>query len=635
MSFGGHFFKGHKYIIESICPGSLNICFLGGSSSRKAVTEFRRKVINLFREQLPQHIRPVVPGSPVSSGNSLGGPWDETPHGQVDDSSLSTTRINLPLIPGSMSCENHSRLLHKQRRNIAEGEAGQSDIHHSRVTHANSNLFEHKPAAMHSDVGDRWKAAPKIKISESPTAGVPVIENVCHHLAQRVAELFSTETSRPKVILVGRGKYNPIHKMHLRHFVIARQYLEERTRFSVLGGLLIPKHATEVRQRCRTRPREIIPPRHRLAMARAAVGGSPWLTVDSWEITRRRILDYLSTLDHVRQLFEQRFPELTLPVRFVLLVAPDQLLRLNLEELRDAGHECITVCRPQEHERLLAQMGTRWRHVAHVVEDNALLSADLESTSSSKLRQALITGRLDAITPKVPGAVRDYIKRHHIAEKMAGKEAWAKWDKEFADGEVRFVFFFSSQAQLIFLFTGRKRPRLPSQPQEDRQREHNLHQDLIFLTGTIVVGMSGEIGGVGSPTKRIGGCCVSGRDHLEIKRGLVAGFSLDAGVLTILSDGRRFDDSMASSASTARTGSDDGTKVDQYELGGHFLTFIENLYTLVAQDHGNDTALSRNVDLNLPHYPSLGYFSLLTSVTRSCQYAPHFPQQNLIYGSNS
>ena len=82
---------------------------------------------------------------------------------------------------------------------------------------------------------------------------------------------------------------------------------------------------------------------------------------------------------------------------------------------------------------------------------------------------------------------------------------------------------------------------------------------------------------------------------------------------------------MASSASTARTGSDDGTKVDQYELGGHFLTFIENLYTLVAQDHGDDTALSRNVDPNLPHYPSLGYFSLLTSVTRSCQYAPHFP----------
>ena len=171
-------------------------------------------------------------------------------------------------------------------------------------------------------------------------------------------------------------------------------------------------------------------------MARAAVGGSPWLTVDSWEITRRRILDYLSTLDHIRQLFEQRFPGIVAPVRFVLLVAPDQLLRLNLDELKDAGHECITVCRPQEHERLLAQMGTRWRHVAHVVEDNALLSAELESTSSSKLCQALVVGRVIEITPKVPGAVTEYIRRHHIAEKMSGNEKWTKWDKEFADGEV-------------------------------------------------------------------------------------------------------------------------------------------------------------------------------------------------------
>ena len=220
-------------------------------------------------------------------------------------------------------------------------------------------------------------------------------------------------------------------------------------------------------------------------MARAAVGGSPWLTVDSWEITRRRILDYLSTLDHVRQLFEQRFPELTLPVRFVLLVAPDQLLRLNLEELRDAGHECITVCRPQEHERLLAQMGTRWRHVAHVVEDNALLSADLESTSSSKLRRALIAGRIDDIAPKVPRAIKDYIKRHHIAEKMSGREIWTKWDKEFADGEVcsRFV---PRPDQEILLFIGRKGSRLPSQPQKDSQGEHNLYQNLaLWLVRTL------------------------------------------------------------------------------------------------------------------------------------------------------
>lgn len=249
---------------------------------------------------------------------------------------------------------------------------------------------------------------------------VPVIESVCATLAQRVAEIQAAKKSRPNVLLVGRGKYNPIHKMHVRHFVIARQYLEGHTHLSVLGGLLIPKHATEVRQRCRQRPREIIPSRHRLAMARAAVGASPWLTVDPWEITRRRVSDYPSTLDHIRQLFAERFPTVSKPVRLVFLVAPDELLRLNLDELRTAGYECITICRPQEYERLLAELGSRWSSVAYVVEDRGLLSAELEATSAAKLRRDLVKNQTVTRTMSaiLPGAVRDYILRHRIPEKV-------------------------------------------------------------------------------------------------------------------------------------------------------------------------------------------------------------------------
>jgi len=355
----------------------------GGSSSKEAVKHFRRQVINLFQEQLPQHIRPLAERAHCMPGNLKISP---------------AVNPEIQLVSRELGYEQATTSTQPWGKTIVDA-----------------------------------------KVVSIPNLDVPVIENVSHHLAQRVAELYTTENNRPRVVLVGRGKYSPMHKMHLRHFVIARQHLEERTRFSVLGGLLVPKHATEVRQRCRARPQEIIPPRHRLAMARAAIGGSPWLTVDSWEITRRRMLDYLSTLDHIRQLFEQRFPNLAVPVRFVLLVAPDQLLRLNLDELKDAGHECITICRPQEHERLLTQMGTRWRSVAHVVEDNALLSAELESTSSSKLRQALVAGKVDQVYRKVPGSVVEHIRRHRIAEKMSGKERWTKWDKEFADGEVRFI----------------------------------------------------------------------------------------------------------------------------------------------------------------------------------------------------
>lgn len=40
----------------------------------------------------------------------------------------------------------------------------------------------------------------------------------------------------------------------------------------VVGGILSPSHPTLVRQRHRVRAAEIIPPKHRLSMARAAVG---------------------------------------------------------------------------------------------------------------------------------------------------------------------------------------------------------------------------------------------------------------------------------------------------------------------------------------------------------------------------
>lgn len=152
-------------------------------------------------------------------------------------------------------------------------------------------------------------------------------------------------------------------------------------------------------------------------MARAAVDSS-WITVSPCEIARRRILDYVTTLDGIRQ-------NGTL---VVFLVAADELVRLDLPEICDAGHQCITICRPQEHERLKAQLGSRWRRVAHVVEDLALLSAEYEAATSTKIRKdLLLIGRGDCnrhqtTTTKtlslLPDAVRHYIFRNRIAQKV-------------------------------------------------------------------------------------------------------------------------------------------------------------------------------------------------------------------------
>lgn len=60
--------------------------------------------------------------------------------------------------------------------------------------------------------------------------------------------------------------------------------------------------------RYRTNPSEIIPSPHRLAVAQLLVQNSKLLSVDPWEITRRRAMDYLSLLEHTQAIIGEQFP---------------------------------------------------------------------------------------------------------------------------------------------------------------------------------------------------------------------------------------------------------------------------------------------------------------------------------------
>lgn len=53
------------------------------------------------------------------------------------------------------------------------------------------------------------------------------IHKVLVKIALRLRELGPGST-REKVILVGSGMYNPLHRLHLRMFYLARQFLEVR-----------------------------------------------------------------------------------------------------------------------------------------------------------------------------------------------------------------------------------------------------------------------------------------------------------------------------------------------------------------------------------------------------------------------
>lgn len=151
-----------------------------------------------------------------------------------------------------------------------------------------------------------------------------------------------------------------------------------------------------------------------------------WLAVDPWEVTRRRIMDYMSVLEHAKEVCHETFPghagDITIlymcqasqvttgklsPVVFLITRskmnvkfpvpekylhtsgAPSPVLQihhLNPAMLRAGGFGVIIVCRPLEKERLLKELSPSFRNIAILVEDSAILSAELDTTSSTMVR---------------------------------------------------------------------------------------------------------------------------------------------------------------------------------------------------------------------------------------------------------
>lgn len=63
-----------------------------------------------------------------------------------------------------------------------------------------------------------------------------------------------------------------------------------------------------------------------------------------------------------------------------------QIHHLNPTMIGAGGFGVITVCRPLEKRRLRKELSRSFRSNAHIVEDSAILSAELEKTSSAMVR---------------------------------------------------------------------------------------------------------------------------------------------------------------------------------------------------------------------------------------------------------
>ena len=144
-------------------------------------------------------------------------------------------------------------------------------------------------------------------------------------------------------VLVGSGSCNPLTRMHLRSYFLAKQFLENTAGYVVLGSILSPSHGVTVRERYRNHPTEVIPSPHRLAVAQLMVESSKWLSVDPWEITRRRPMDYLSLLQHCKHALTEGFPDVD--IKMFYLCKDNMIPKISPIAMRDENFGCISVCR--------------------------------------------------------------------------------------------------------------------------------------------------------------------------------------------------------------------------------------------------------------------------------------------------
>mmetsp|Transcript_20043 Transcript_20043/g.28796 ORF Transcript_20043/g.28796 Transcript_20043/m.28796 type:complete len:434 (+) Transcript_20043:129-1430(+) len=260
--------------------------------------------------------------------------------------------------------------------------------------------------------------------SEFASAGVLL---KCRQRLQDFISQYGIERAQSTqfAIIVGSGSCNPVTRMHIRKFFIAKQCIESSSDIFVLGSLLSPAHPHLVRQRFRSFTREIIPAPHRLAVAQLSVKDSIWVSVDPWEITRRRVMDYLSLLEHVSCMIQSEF--LGFKIKTLYLFKANMLPNLSARALRQADYGAVCVCRAAEYDQLRNSMRSEWRGVLWVAEDTAILDASMDTVSSRKVRAAVKAQ--EPLQHLVGGIVANYFKANRIGLKMKGDEKWSEDEK--------------------------------------------------------------------------------------------------------------------------------------------------------------------------------------------------------------
>ncbi|NXA47761.1 NMNA3 adenylyltransferase, partial [Nothocercus julius] len=134
---------------------------------------------------------------------------------------------------------------------------------------------------------------------------------------------------RIPLILLACSSFNPIINMHMSLFELARDHLHQTGQYEVIEGIVFPDSDNY-------RNQGLVPPRHRVAMAKLALETSAWIRVDPWESEQEtgtetvKVLRTTSGYNLLRNLSKCR----KLSFLFVFLVLPELKLLCGADILQ-------------------------------------------------------------------------------------------------------------------------------------------------------------------------------------------------------------------------------------------------------------------------------------------------------------
>jgi len=144
-----------------------------------------------------------------------------------------------------------------------------------------------------------------------------------------------------------------VHRMHVKMFEIAKEYLENHLNCAVIGGFISPSHDKYVSKKLNNTH---ITAEHRFAMCEQALENSDWISLSKWEALQNGFVQFSEVLKSVDQFLNSNVQQQildndiiskvmgsNLQIKTMFLMGADLLLRApgSISRLSSNGIVCV------------------------------------------------------------------------------------------------------------------------------------------------------------------------------------------------------------------------------------------------------------------------------------------------------